>query len=624
MPEDPTTADSEPGGGRAKTKPAPEPRARAEAATPPRLASGRRSPSATAVPALLFFVLPPLTRSGLWDPYELNVADLVASRRANLFHAGNLALDGADNSLPHLNDLGRPQLPFSSIALGFKLFGLHEWAGRLPLALWGLLGVLATYAFVARLFDRRTGAYAAVVLADDAALLRPGPLDARRHLHDGGPGDGVRRPRGRGVRPAAGEGGRRPSSDRPARARSVARDGARSASSSGSRAAAGCSGWACRSSASASRGRRLAWPRARQGSATRWATPWAPVARRRGRGGGRRWPSAASPPRARTSICGSARSATRRPSTRRSTSTSAAIGHAMAPWSAFLPFAFGRLLLTPAPGGREAADGERSARAWRAWRCSSAPPWRSWRTPSWSLAPISSCSPARRSARSRAPWRSATSSAARTRRSPWASGRSSSPRSCTTTSTSCPRRPTRRSASPTPRSPRASRTRRSPSGGSSLGGFALCALLTWVERDADARAVRPGELRQGPARAARGVRRHPRARVLRDHRGRVGRGAPRRHRDADARALAAADVVDDPRPGPERVVAHLVHPARRSSSGSSSRATCGSGRSAGPSRSPSASLTRGFEPFEGLLAKLFPAARASPRCRSTSGGSRCS
>ncbi|HEY5243983.1 MAG TPA: glycosyltransferase family 39 protein, partial [Polyangiaceae bacterium] len=117
------------------------------------------------LPALLFFALPPLTRSGLWDPYELNVADLSRRIAYNLYHAGSLALVGADNSLPHLNDLGRPQLPFSSIALGFKVFGLTEWAGRLPLALWGLLGVLATYAFVARLFDRRTGAYAAVVLS---------------------------------------------------------------------------------------------------------------------------------------------------------------------------------------------------------------------------------------------------------------------------------------------------------------------------------------------------------------------------------------------------------------------------------------------------------------------------
>ncbi|HEY8041953.1 MAG TPA: glycosyltransferase family 39 protein, partial [Polyangiaceae bacterium] len=143
---------------------APEP---AAATDEPRPAWKRWAPLAVAagVPALLFLLLPPLTRSGLWDPYELNVADLSRRVALNLYGAASLALDGADNSLPHLNDLGRPQLPFSSIALGFKLFGLHEWAGRLPLALWGLLGVLATYAFVARLFDRRTGAYAAIALS---------------------------------------------------------------------------------------------------------------------------------------------------------------------------------------------------------------------------------------------------------------------------------------------------------------------------------------------------------------------------------------------------------------------------------------------------------------------------
>ncbi len=119
---------------------------------------------AAAFPALMFFLLPPLTRSGLWDPYELNVADLSRRVGLNLMGASQLSLDGADNSLPHLNDLGRPQLPFTVIALGFKLFGLHEWAGRLPLAACGLLGVLATYAWVARLFDRRTGVYASIAL----------------------------------------------------------------------------------------------------------------------------------------------------------------------------------------------------------------------------------------------------------------------------------------------------------------------------------------------------------------------------------------------------------------------------------------------------------------------------
>ena len=119
---------------------------------------------ALALPVLFFFVLPPLTRSGLWDPFELNVADLSRRLALNLLGADSLSLAATDNSLPHLNDLGRPQLAFTSIALGFKLFGLHVWAGRAPLALWGVLGVAATYAFVARLIDRRAGLYAAVIL----------------------------------------------------------------------------------------------------------------------------------------------------------------------------------------------------------------------------------------------------------------------------------------------------------------------------------------------------------------------------------------------------------------------------------------------------------------------------
>jgi 4-amino-4-deoxy-L-arabinose transferase-like glycosyltransferase len=139
---------------------APPPAAKARSEGPPWLSLA----IAIAAPVLFFFVLPPLTRSGLWDPHELNVADLARRIAINLHGAGNLALEGADNTLPHLNDLGRPQLPFTSIALGFKTFGLHEWAGRAPLALWGVLGVLATFGWVSRLIDRRAAVFSAVAL----------------------------------------------------------------------------------------------------------------------------------------------------------------------------------------------------------------------------------------------------------------------------------------------------------------------------------------------------------------------------------------------------------------------------------------------------------------------------
>jgi 4-amino-4-deoxy-L-arabinose transferase-like glycosyltransferase len=118
-----------------------------------------------ALGVLLFALLPPLSRSGIWDPYELQVADLSRRIGVNLHGAAHLALSETDNTLPHLNDLGRPQLPFTSVALGMKFFGLHDWAGRLPLALWGVILLLATYTVVARLSSKRSGVYSAVALA---------------------------------------------------------------------------------------------------------------------------------------------------------------------------------------------------------------------------------------------------------------------------------------------------------------------------------------------------------------------------------------------------------------------------------------------------------------------------
>jgi 4-amino-4-deoxy-L-arabinose transferase-like glycosyltransferase len=129
---------------------------------------------------LLFMVLPPLNKGGIWDPHELSVADLGRRLAVNLHGAADLALADSDNTLPYLNDLGRPQLPFTSIALGMKLFGLHEWAGRLPLALWGVLGLLAAYWCIAQLIDRRAGVFSALVLACTPLYL----VQARTMLGD--------------------------------------------------------------------------------------------------------------------------------------------------------------------------------------------------------------------------------------------------------------------------------------------------------------------------------------------------------------------------------------------------------------------------------------------------------
>ncbi|HVW29022.1 MAG TPA: glycosyltransferase family 39 protein [Polyangiaceae bacterium] len=106
-----------------------------------------------------------ITLSGIWEPYELNVADLARRIAVTLFGGKNLVIEGGTNYVPTAGELGKGELPFTSIALGLRVFGLHEWAGRLPMALWGLVGVVATYFLVARLVDRIAAVFAVVVLS---------------------------------------------------------------------------------------------------------------------------------------------------------------------------------------------------------------------------------------------------------------------------------------------------------------------------------------------------------------------------------------------------------------------------------------------------------------------------
>jgi 4-amino-4-deoxy-L-arabinose transferase-like glycosyltransferase len=117
---------------------------------------------ALGIAALVLF--PSLGQSGIWDPYELDAGDLARRIAIQVFHAGGLAFSNANNGLPTLSDLRMGELPFTSMALGFKLFGLHDWAGRLPLALWAFAGIAAVHALLSRLVSRRAGLYAAIAL----------------------------------------------------------------------------------------------------------------------------------------------------------------------------------------------------------------------------------------------------------------------------------------------------------------------------------------------------------------------------------------------------------------------------------------------------------------------------
>jgi 4-amino-4-deoxy-L-arabinose transferase-like glycosyltransferase len=126
--------------------------------------SGRLLIGFTVLVALLS-LFAPIAASGIWDPPEREVAELSRRIALNLLGGHNLAVEGANNEVPTRGELGRGELPFTSIAAGFRAFGLHEWAGRLPLAVWGLIGLGATYVLVRRLSDRRTALFAVLALA---------------------------------------------------------------------------------------------------------------------------------------------------------------------------------------------------------------------------------------------------------------------------------------------------------------------------------------------------------------------------------------------------------------------------------------------------------------------------
>ena len=67
--------------------------------------------------------------------------------------------------LNHVPFLDKPILHYWLQAFSMKLFGINEWAVRLPPALLGIMGCIVTYICGRRLFNRRTGILSAAILA---------------------------------------------------------------------------------------------------------------------------------------------------------------------------------------------------------------------------------------------------------------------------------------------------------------------------------------------------------------------------------------------------------------------------------------------------------------------------
>lgn len=112
---------------------------------PPRLGISLALCALVAVSAC---VLLRLSLYGIWDPWELSAAD-----PARKLVEGTLP-SGTAQTLSH-----------KLIAAGFSWFGIRDWAGRLPIALCGLLLLPATFIAARRFTSTRTAVYATLVLA---------------------------------------------------------------------------------------------------------------------------------------------------------------------------------------------------------------------------------------------------------------------------------------------------------------------------------------------------------------------------------------------------------------------------------------------------------------------------
>src|SRR5260370_25371768 len=108
-----------------------------------------------ALAAAIFFFH--LGSFGLWEPDEARYAEIAREM-----------LNSANAIVPHLNYVAyveKPPLLIWLMTVSFRVFGISEFAARLPIAISAIAGVFATYFFALRAFGRRHAILAGAILA---------------------------------------------------------------------------------------------------------------------------------------------------------------------------------------------------------------------------------------------------------------------------------------------------------------------------------------------------------------------------------------------------------------------------------------------------------------------------
>jgi hypothetical protein len=142
-------------------EPVENPKARAESSGEKR---SRRVPwlAVLAIGVALSTTLGSIGLAGIWDPPELLNAEYGRRIAHDVFGATSYA---APNEGPLSREaLGRGELPFLAIGLGFRIFGLSSPGGRALLALCALAGIAALHLLLRRLHSARAAWLSTLVL----------------------------------------------------------------------------------------------------------------------------------------------------------------------------------------------------------------------------------------------------------------------------------------------------------------------------------------------------------------------------------------------------------------------------------------------------------------------------
>ena len=109
---------------------------------------------------LLFILALAVNFAGLSNGFITDDAALYASIAKNLVHKNEVW-----ELFTYNRDwLDKPHFPFWMVFCSFKLFGISEWAYRLPALLFFLLGVVYTWLFAKKFYGKETAAIAVLIL----------------------------------------------------------------------------------------------------------------------------------------------------------------------------------------------------------------------------------------------------------------------------------------------------------------------------------------------------------------------------------------------------------------------------------------------------------------------------